>query len=155
MQPAWKKIHLPPPHFPSKLPLKIDIMHSMITMGHRNLIPNEQKMSTIDRELKVIELAAKKIKYVTNRMPVNAFTDHRPWTQVLKHDENNGTADTSPKESKYASSLYKRIQKSICWHAISTKPSILQPPSERICHHDRWRNDKSKRCRRDRSDRRR
>ena len=65
-------------------------MHSMITMGHRNLIPNEQKMSTIDRELKVIELAAKKIKYVTNRMPVNAFTDHRPLTQVLKHDENNG-----------------------------------------------------------------
>ena len=65
-------------------------MHSMITMGHRNLIPNEQKMSTIDRELKVIELAAKKIKYVTNRMHVNAFTDHRPLTQVLKHDENNG-----------------------------------------------------------------
>ena len=47
-------------------------------------------MSTIDRELKVLELAAKKIKYVTNRMHVNAFTDHRPLTQVLKHDENNG-----------------------------------------------------------------
>ena len=36
----------------------------ILTMGHRTLMPNEQKMSTTDRELTALDLAAKKIKYV-------------------------------------------------------------------------------------------
>ena len=40
----------------------------ILTMGHRTLMPNEQKMSTIDSELTAPDLTAKKIKYVLNVM---------------------------------------------------------------------------------------
>ena len=40
----------------------------ILTMGHRTLMLNEQKMSTIDRELTALDLVAKKIKYVMNGM---------------------------------------------------------------------------------------
>ena len=40
----------------------------ILTMGHRTLMLNEQKMSSIDRELTALDLVAKKIKYVMNGM---------------------------------------------------------------------------------------
>ena len=56
----------------------------MITSGHKTLNKDEQKLSTTDRELEAIELAASQIKRITNGMPVEAYTDHQPLTQCLK-----------------------------------------------------------------------
>ena len=59
-----------------------DKNEKIITLGFRTLSPREQTFSTIDQESKALELAAKKIKYVTNGIPVNAYTDHKPPTQI-------------------------------------------------------------------------
>ena len=139
MQPAWKKIHLPPPQLSRQAPPKN--RHHALYDYH-----GSQKLDT--KRTKDVYYRSRAKSYWT-RCKENQICNKQNarkrlyWSQTIntspetwREQRQASTADTSPKESKYASSLYKRIQKSICWHTISSKSSILQPPSERICHHD-------------------
>ena len=60
----------------------------IVMLGHRTLKEQEKDMSTIERELIALELAATKIIYITNEWEVQAYTDHKPLTQVLRSNLN-------------------------------------------------------------------
>ena len=50
----------------------------IVMVGHRTLSRKERDMSTIDRELLTLELAPRKIIYLTNGKEAKASTDHNP-----------------------------------------------------------------------------